>query len=221
MAFMYPKSHQLVCSLLSFIEAWLSKLHVLNYLWEISQIELIVEFTRCWHELSIRSYREEDWHGSIDYSGAEILTFFVEIFHVVVKNLVVNGLQDLFLCNKARNQSHMSSETKIYEEGSWFWIHASSEHNIDQEPLFIQMISVIDDVIVNDLSYKTNWGLSSVFIKIRHVEVVHEVDKCLAYGWTKCSTNSLINLWKENNLECCTCCVVIEVDCFMQGLFFI
>jgi len=63
----------------------------------------------------------------------------------------------------------MSSQTEINVERSGLWILASGEHDIDKEFLFFEMVSVIDDTIIDDLSDEADWRLSSILIKEWHV----------------------------------------------------
>ena len=51
----------------------------------------------------------------------------------------------------------MSRETEINNEGTRFWVHASSEHDVDQELNFFQMISVINNTVIDDLSNQANF----------------------------------------------------------------
>jgi hypothetical protein len=95
----------------------------------------------------------------------------------------------------------MSCESKINVERSRFWVLACSEHNINKEFLLFEMVSVIDDTVVDDLSNEANWRLGSIFIKEWHVKIVHEIDKSFTWWWTESSTSSLVYLGFDNDLK--------------------
>ena len=115
----------------------------------------------------------------------------------------------------------MSGQTHINVERSRFWILACCEHNIHEEFLLFEVVSVIDDTIVDDLSDKADWRLGSIFIKEWHVEIVHEVDKSFTWWWTESSSGSLVNLGFNNDLKSFGVSVVIEVDCGVKENIFI
>ena len=82
------------------------------------------------------------------------------------------------------------------------------------------MVSIIDKTIVDDLSDKANWRLSSILIKERHVEIIHKIDESLAWWWTESSTSSFVYLRFNNNLKGFGISVVIEVNrCVKSNIF--
>jgi len=83
------------------------------------------------------------------------------------------------------------------------------------------MVSVINNTIVNDLSYKADWRLSTILIKVWHVQVIHEVDKGLAWWWSEGSSSSLIHLGLNHDLKCLRVGEGIEVDRGIQHNFLI
>ena len=140
---------------------------------------------------------------------------------MIIQYLEVNGFKDFFLSSEARNEGEMSRETEINNEGSGFWVHASGEHDIDQEFLFFKMVSIINDTIIDDLSYQANWGLGTILIKIWHVKVIHEVDKDLTWWWTEGTSSSLVDLRFDDNLKCFGIGVRVEVDGSVDDAFLI
>jgi ATP-dependent Zn protease len=56
------------------------------------------------------------------------------------------------------------------------------------------MITVVDNAVVDDLAKKTDGRLSAVLVHIRHVQIVHEVDKDLVGRGTKGLTGSLVDV---------------------------
>lgn len=86
----------------------------------------------------------------------------------------------------------MSTKSDINEERTGLGVHASSKHTVDQVFLLFKVISIIDNTIVNNLSDQRNRGLSTILIDIRHVQIIHEIDKSFI-GWgTESLTSSLI-----------------------------
>ena len=115
----------------------------------------------------------------------------------------------------------MSSQTEINVERSGLWILASGEHDIDKEFLFFEMVSVIDDTIIDDLSDEADWRLSSILIKEWHVEIIHEIDESFAWWWSESSSGSLVNLGFNNNLKSFGVSVIIEIDSGIEGNIFV
>jgi len=131
---------------------------------------------------------------------------------MIIQDLEVNCFEDFFLSSEARNEGEMSRETEINNEGTGFWVHATGEHDIDQELLFFEMVSVINDTIIDDLSNQANWRLGTILIEVWHVEVIHEVDEGLAWWWTEGTSSSLVDLRFYDNLKCLRVGVRVEVD---------
>ena len=115
----------------------------------------------------------------------------------------------------------MSSQTEINVERSGLWILASGEHDIDKEFLFFEMVSVIDDTIIDDLSDEADWRLSSILIKEWHVEIIHEIDESFTWWWTESSSCSLVYLGFNNDLKSFGVSVVIEIDGGVKSNIFI
>ena len=115
----------------------------------------------------------------------------------------------------------MSGQTHVNIERSGFWILACCEHDINEVFLFFEVISVIDNSIIDDLSNEADWRLGSIFIKIWHVKIIHEIDENLAWWWTKGSSGSLVNLGFNNDLKSFGVSVVVEVDSGAKGFLFI
>jgi hypothetical protein len=131
---------------------------------------------------------------------------------MIIQDLEEYSFKDFFLRSEARNEGEMSRETEINDEGTRFWVHASGEHNIDQEFLFFKMVSVINDTIIDDLSNQANWGLGTILIEIWHVKVIHEVDQGLAWWWTEGTSSSLVDLRFNDNLKLFGAGERVEVD---------
>jgi len=106
----------------------------------------------------------------------------------------------------------MSGESWIDNERTRLRVHASCEHDIDEVLLLLEMLSIVNNSIVNNLSYKTNWRLGSVLIKVWHIEIIHEIDENLAWWGSESSSCSLVNLRLNDKLECLGVSVGVEID---------
>jgi|TARA_B110000285_G_C15141731_1_gene631245 hypothetical protein len=115
----------------------------------------------------------------------------------------------------------MSGQSHVNVERSRFWILASGEHDINEEFLLFEMVSVINDSIIDDLSHEADWRLGSIFIKEWHVEIIHEIDKSFTWWWTKGSSGSFVYLGFNNDLKSFGVSVVVEVDRGVKSNFFI
>ena len=129
--------------------------------------------------------------------------------------------QDFFLSCEAGDHGEMSGESHVDVEGSRFWVLASSEHDINEEFLLFEMVSIINKSIIDDLSDKADWRLGSIFIKIWHVKIIHEIDEGLGWWWPKGSSGSLVNLGFNNDLKSFGVSVVVEVDSGAKSNIFV
>jgi len=112
---------------------------------------------------------------------------------MIVQNLMVDCLEDFSFGCEARDECEVAREPEVYKEGTRLGIHAGGEHYVNDELLLLKVVSVVNDSVVQNLSYEADWRLSTVFIYIRHIEVVHEIDESLAWWWTECSSSTLVN----------------------------
>lgn len=110
----------------------------------------------------------------------------------------------------------MPCKTKVDNERARFWVHASCEHDVNKLLLLLKMVSVVHDSIVDDLSDETDWGLCTVSVQVRHVEIIHEIDQSLAWWWSICSSGSLVNLRFDDDLKGLGVSVRVEVDGSIQ-----
>ena len=140
---------------------------------------------------------------------------------MVVQDLMIDGGEDFFLSCKAGDHGEMSGKSHVDVERSRFWVLASGEHDINKEFLLFEMVSVIDNSIIDDLSDEADWRLGSIFIKIWHVKIIHEIDEGLRWWWTESSSGSLVNLGFNNNLKSFGVSVVVEVDSGAKGNLFV
>lgn len=115
----------------------------------------------------------------------------------------------------------MSGKSKIDVEGSRLGVHASSVHDVNEVLLLLKVVSIIDNTVVDDLSDEADWRLGSEPIKVRHVQIIHEVDECLTWWRSESSSGSLVHLRLNDNLECLGISVGVEVDGSIKGNFLI
>lgn len=93
------------------------------------------------------------------------------------------------------------------------------EHDINQLLLLLQVVSVVNNSVIKNLSEQTDWRLGSILVNIWHVQVIHEVDESFAWWWSVGSTSSLINLRHDDDLECFGISIVVEVDSSSDSTF--
>jgi hypothetical protein len=67
--------------------------------------------------------------------------------------------------------------------------------------LFFKSISVVDELVINNLSNERDRSLGEIFISLRHVKIIQEVDQNLARWWTVVLTSLLDNLGFKQDLE--------------------
>jgi hypothetical protein len=103
---------------------------------------------------------------------------------VVVQNLLVDSLKDIFLGGQARHESHVTAEAQVNGERTRLGVHASEEKATDEFEALLERLSVVDQIVVNDLANEADRGLSQILVLLRHVQVIEEVDHDLASGWT-------------------------------------
>jgi hypothetical protein len=67
--------------------------------------------------------------------------------------------------------------------------------------LFFKSISVVDELVINNLSNKRDRSLSEILISLGHVKIIQEVDQNFARWWTVVLTSLLNNLRFKQGLE--------------------
>jgi hypothetical protein len=88
----------------------------------------------------------------------------------------------------------MSGESSIDVERTRFGVHGTEEHSSFNESLLFKSISVVDKLVINDLSDQRNRSLSEILISLGHVKIIQEVDQNFTNGWSIVSTSLLANL---------------------------
>ena len=110
----------------------------------------------------------------------------------------------------------MSLETRIDSEGSGELVHrANHESTLNLEELDT-LGQVIPMVVVLDLSQQRNGTLRVVRIKLRHVQIVNEVDESVLADGTVSGTTLLLELSHQIQTKSSRISVVIHVDDLAQ-----
>jgi hypothetical protein len=91
-------------------------------------------------------------------------------------HLLVDGEEDILLGCTEHNLGKMTRSSQVNIEGTRLGVHASSEHDVLQDVLLFKMLSIENDLIVDDLSNETERRLGTESINGGHVEIVHEED---------------------------------------------
>jgi len=75
---------------------------------------------------------------------------------VRVQDLEVDGVQNVTLSSQAGEEGQVTSETEVDIERTRLGVHASSEHDVNEVFLLFEMVTVIDDSVIDDLTEQTN-----------------------------------------------------------------
>ena len=74
------------------------------------------------------------------------------------------------------------------------------------------MFPIVNDLVVNDLADERDRRLCSIFVYVRHIQIVHEVDQALSWWWADLVACPLLDLGLENGLKSLRVCVGVETD---------
>ena len=110
------------------------------------------------------------------------------------EHLLVNSEEDFFFRDTKSNLSEVSSGSQVDIERTTLGVHACGEHNVLQDVLLLKMVSIEDDLVVDDLPDETQRRLSSVAINFWHVQIVHEEDQMTTCGGSEDFTGALVNV---------------------------
>ena len=81
----------------------------------------------------------------------------------------------------------MALESWVDNEGSSCWVHSSDIQGV-VDIFEGELLSVVPMIVVLVLSHEGNSGLSVVWIKSRHVQIINEVDELVLSDWSIAST---------------------------------
>ncbi len=67
-------------------------------------------------------------------------------------HLLIDGEQDVFLGGAEHDLSEMTRGSQVDVERTALGVHAGGEHDILKDELILKMVSIKDNLVVNDLS---------------------------------------------------------------------
>ena len=120
---------------------------------------------------------------------------------MVAEHLVINCVQNFLVGCAERNHGEVAGKTQINDEGAGLGIEATKEHDVLESLLLLEVLSIENQLIVNDLADEADRGLGAVLVKLGHVEVVHKEHEGLTGGWTENSTHTLVDVRLNDGLE--------------------
>ena len=107
---------------------------------------------------------------------------------------MINCVQNFLVGRAERNHGEVAGKTQINDEGAGLGIEATKEHDVLESLLLLEVLSIENQLIVNDLADEADRGLGAVLVKLGHVEVVHEEHEGLTGRWTENSTHTLVDV---------------------------
>jgi hypothetical protein len=186
---------------ITLVDAGYSLQHVLNNLGEISQVELIMELSSSGHELRRVGHLHEHSHGSFNDPGSKVRALLVEGYHVVLKDLQIDLSQHFSFGSQTGNKSQMSGKTSINEEGTRLGVHGTEEHSSLDESLLLKSLSVVDKLVIDNLSNQRDGSLGLILISLGHVKIIQEVDQNLTGRRTVVLTSLFEDLRLKQSLQ--------------------
>jgi hypothetical protein len=66
--------------------------------------------------------------------------------------------------------------------------------------VFFEISSIVDDAVIDDLSDESDWALSTVFVDVRHVDIINKVNHNFSRPKSIQSVVKLCNTGLENIL---------------------
>ena len=85
------------------------------------------------------------------------------------EHLLVNGEQNFLFRNTESNLSEVSRGSQVHVEGTTLGVHAGGEHDVLKNILLLEMVSIKNNLVVDDLSDKTQRRLSAVAVNFWHI----------------------------------------------------
>ena len=128
-----------------------------------------MELLRGRHELRCVCHRRENDHGRVDDLRAQVLTDLVKVLHVVAQDLLVYRLQNVFLGSQAGNERHVACEPQVNDERTGLGVHAAEEDAAYEPEALLERLSVVDQLVVDDLAHEADRRLRQVLVFHGHV----------------------------------------------------
>ena len=94
----------------------------------------------------------------------------------------------------------MTRGSEVYIERSTLWVHTGGEHDVFENELLLEMLSVEDDLVVNDLSNETERRLGTIIVDCGHIKIVHEEDEMSSTCGSKNFSWTLIDITLQDGL---------------------
>mmetsp|Transcript_43975 Transcript_43975/g.58339 ORF Transcript_43975/g.58339 Transcript_43975/m.58339 type:complete len:354 (+) Transcript_43975:2013-3074(+) len=179
----------------------LSEHQILHNLRNISHVELVVELAGSGGELRREGNASEDIDGGRDEFGDDVDAGRVEWLEVLHHHLLVDREQDVLLRSAEHDLSEVTRRSQVDVEGTTLGVHASSEHDVLQDELVLEVVTVEDDLEVDDLADQTERGLSAEVVDSGHVQIVHEEDQMATGSRTQNLTRALVDVALKHSLE--------------------
>ena len=85
------------------------------------------------------------------------------------EHLLVNSQQNFFFWNTKSNLSEVSRCSQVHVEGTTLGVHAGGKHDVLKDILLLKMVSIKNNLVVDDLSDKTQRRLSAVTVNFWHI----------------------------------------------------
>ena len=83
------------------------------------------------------------------------------------------------------------------------------------------MITIEDNLVIDDLTDQTQRRLSAESINSRHVEIIHEEDEMATSSRTEDLTRTLVNVALKHGLKCLRVSVGVEVHRGVDALLLV
>lgn len=95
----------------------------------------------------------------------------------------------------------MPGGSEVNVEGATLGVHAGGKHDVLEDVLLLKMVSVEDDLVVDDLTDKTERRLGEVCVNGWHVQIVHEEDQVATGRGSENLSRALVNIALQHDLK--------------------
>mmetsp|Transcript_4516 Transcript_4516/g.13038 ORF Transcript_4516/g.13038 Transcript_4516/m.13038 type:complete len:215 (-) Transcript_4516:7672-8316(-) len=160
---------------------------------DILEVELVVELGRRREEGGgLQDAVHERVDRGVHNRLAQLLHRRRERLQVLLQDRRVDALDDLGAGREASDDREAALKPRIDHERARLGVHASGEVDIDQVPLLLQRIPIVDLPVRHHLCDQHDGGLRVVCVHVRHVQVVDKVHALFVPRGPVCPTGALV-----------------------------
>lgn len=174
-----------------------------NNLREVAKVECVMRLRRRWPQVSLNLFVDlESCLHNLLLKTSNVWTKSA-FSKVPLQNTSENGVERGLIEIGKGNDIEVPLETRSDEGLATTWrSHRCNNQRVDYGPeRMLVILAIVPSITVNELSQDFDWRLGTVFLELRHVQVINIDDASRSKSWAKRVSSSLVELHVHNVLD--------------------